>query len=85
MVAKSLGLVANLKSKSRLDSTPRPMAQLLVRLLKRRDSLLVSLHHSLTSVSSFLRPVLDLEVASSLLVTDLSLTSKSLSQAQMRR
>ena len=73
------------KDKTGADSTPRPMAQLLVRALKRRDALLVSLHQVLTNISSFLRPVLDLDVATSLLVTDLKQTSKSISQAQMRR
>ena len=61
------------------------MAQVLVRSLKRRDLLLASLHQRLTDLSSFLSPVLDLELASSLLVTDLKQTSASLSQAQMRR
>ena len=61
------------------------MAQALVRSLKRRDSLLASLHQSLTDISGFLSPVLDLEVAASLLVADLKQTSASLSQAQMRR
>ena len=85
LVAKSLSLYSNLKSKTGADSTPRPMAQLLVRALKRRDAQLVSLHQMLTNISSFLRPVLDLDVATSLLVTDLKQTSKSISQAQMRR
>ena len=61
------------------------MAQLLVRALKRRDTLLTSLHQMMTDISGFLRPVLDLDVATSLLVNDLKLTSKSISQAQMRR
>ena len=86
-MAKSLSLYSNLKSKDKsgADSTPRPMAQLLVRALKRRDALVGSLHQMLTNISSFMRPVLDLDVATSLLVTDLKQTSKSISQAQMRR
>ena len=47
--------------------------------------LLADLHRILTSISGFLRPVLDLDLAATLLVTDLKQTSNSIFKAQVRR
>ena len=54
-------------------------------MLKRRDGLLAELHRHLGSLAQFLRPVQDLELATSLLLTDLQLTEAAVLRAQIRR
>ena len=54
-------------------------------MLKRRDGLLASLHRHLSSLAQFLRPVQDLELATSLLLADLQQTEAAVLRAQIRR
>ena len=54
-------------------------------MLKRRDGLLAELHRHLSSLAQFLRPVQDLELATSLLLADLQQTEAAVLRAQIRR
>ena len=59
--------------------------EVVVRMLKRRDGLLAELHRHLSSLAQFLRPVQDLELATSLLLADLQQTEAAVLRAQIRR
>ena len=61
------------------------MVEVVVRMLKRRDGLLAELHRHLSSLAQFLRPAQDLELATSLLLTDLQQTEAAVLRAQIRR
>ena len=59
--------------------------QTVVRMLKRRDILIQDLHGHVLTLSQFIRSVLDLELATSLLLEDVRQTSNSIYKAQIRR
>ena len=59
--------------------------QMVVRMLKRRDVLIQELHGHLLTLSQFIRSVLDLELATSLLLEDIRQTSNNIYKSQIRR
>ena len=59
--------------------------QTVVRMLKRRDVLIQELHGHLPTLSQFIRSVLDLELATSLLLEDIRQTSNNIYKSQIRR
>ena len=59
--------------------------QTVVRMLKRRDVLIQELHGHLLTLSQFIRSVLDLELATSLLLEDIRQTSNNIYKSQIRR
>ena len=54
-------------------------------MLKRRDVLIQELHGHLLTLSQFIRSVLDLELATSLLLEDIRQTSNNIYKSQIRR
>ena len=54
-------------------------------MLKRRDVLIQDLHGHVVTLSQFIRSVLDLELATSLLLEDIRQTSNNIYKAQIRR
>ena len=54
-------------------------------MLKRRDVLIQELHGHLLILSQFIRSVLDLELATSLLLEDIRQTSNNIYKSQIRR
>ena len=54
-------------------------------MLKRRDVLIQELHGHLLTLSQFIRSVLDLELATSLLLEDILQTSNNIYKSQIRR
>ena len=81
MLERSLGVLSGLRrerSGSRLDSTGRPIAQLLVRMLRRRDDRLSSLGSVLARLTHCLSSL-------TLLTKDIAETNSGLVRTQLRR
>ena len=88
LVERSLAVLAGLRRErpgSRQDSTARQVAQLLVRMLKRRDGRLRTLGGLLARLTDCLSSLTDLGLAVSLLAKDISQTDTGLVRTQLRR
>ena len=88
LVERSLGVLSGLRrerSGSRQDSTGRPIAQLLVRMLRRRDDRLSSLGSVLARLTHLLSSLTHLGLAVSLLTKDIAQTDSGLVRTQLRR
>ena len=88
LVERSLAVYTNLKRErpaNRQDDTPRQIAQVVVRLLKRRDSQLKLLCGLLSKLTDSLSSLTDLALAVSLLASDLSQSDTQIYRNQIRR
>ena len=88
LVERSLGVLSGLRRErpgSRQDCTARQIAQLLVRMLKRRDSRLRTLAGLLARLTECLSSLSHLSLAVSLLTKDISQTDTGLYRTQLRR
>jgi len=70
---------------SRLDTTPRDIAQVVVRMLRRRDELLKSSCQLLVGLRQLLQDTRDAATASSLVSGSLTKADNSINKAQFRR
>jgi len=88
LVGRSLDGISSLRRErgaSRVDSSPRQMAQLVVKMLKRRESLRQEAYTTLVEVREVALQLRDLQLAVRILDTDLAQTEKGVTRAQLRR
>merc|ERR1719430_2553603 len=88
LVGRSLEGITSLRRErgaSRVDSSPRQMAQLVVKMLKRREALRQEAYATLVEVREVALQLRDLELAVRILDTDLAQTEKGVTRAQLRR
>lgn len=70
---------------TRQDLTARQIAQVVVKMLKRRDVVRLACYTELVSLTECLGQVTDLDLAVSLLDKDLAQADAAISKAQLRR
>jgi len=88
LVGKSLALYTQLRREragNRQDDSPRLIAQTVVRMLKRRDILLQECQRQFNLLTPCIRSVLDLDLATTLIIADIKQTSNNICKAQLRR
>ena len=87
-VDKALTVIIQLRRDKpglREDTTPRSIAQIVFKMLKKRDICLQKIQKYFTSLSDFMRSVSDLDMATNLILADIRQTSLSISKAQQKR
>ena len=70
---------------NRQDTTARQIAQVVVKMLKRRDVVRLACYTELVSLTACLGQVTDLDLAVTLLDKDLAQADAAISKAQLRR
>ena len=70
---------------TRQDMTARQIAQVVVKMLKRRDVVRLACYTELASLTECLGQVTDLDLAAALLDKDLAQADAAISKAQLRR
>jgi len=88
LVSKSVLLYSMLRrerASTRQDTTARQIAQVVVRMLKRRDVVRLACYTELVSLTECLGQVTDLDLAATLLDKDLAQADAAISKAQLRR
>ena len=88
LVEKSLSILEVLRRERpslRQDATPKAVAQVVFKMLKKRDVTLQTRQKLFSSLSQFVRPVLDLDMAVNLLSADINQTSVAITKSQLRR
>ena len=88
LVDKSLSLYDSLRKEraaARQDLTPRQIAQTVVKMLKRRDQVVGECERHLATLVPAVRPVLDCDMAITLLQADIKQTSQNIIKTQLRR
>ena len=70
---------------TRQDTTARQIAQVVVKMLKRRDVVRLASYTELVSLTACLGQVTDLDLAVTLLDKDLAQADAAISKAQLRR
>ena len=87
-MTKSLSLYSSMRRErpsTRQDTTARQIAQVVVKMLKRRDVIRLACYTELANLTDCLAQVTDLGLAVRLLDKDLAQADAAISRAQLRR